>query len=81
MGLLILEDKHLEHVPGTATLEDLNEVASAAREHHGHTELKKSKDGIIFVPQPSEDNNGMAGNMVQLHCWPDSKAAALCLLY
>ena len=63
MGLFILEDKHLEHVPGTATLEDLDEVASAAREHHGDTEVKKSKDGIILVPQPSEDPNGKVKNM------------------
>lgn len=60
MGLGILEDRHLEHVPGTATLDELDEVAAAARhEHDGRRELKKSSNGTILVPQPSDDPNGM----------------------
>ncbi|KAM0721631.1 hypothetical protein Q7P37_002556 [Cladosporium fusiforme] len=58
MGLFILDDKHLEHVPGTATLDELDEVAAAARhEHHSRRELKKSSNGTILVPQPSDDPN------------------------
>lgn len=59
MGLGVLDDKHLEHVPGTATLEDLDELAvGAAREQAGRADVKRSKDGIILVPQPSDDPEG-----------------------
>ncbi|KAF2237603.1 putative MFS transporter [Viridothelium virens] len=56
MGLGILEDRKLEHVPGTATLEesrvDLDTSQVAA------TGLKTDKTGrIILVPQPSDDPN------------------------
>ncbi|KAK5173389.1 uncharacterized protein LTR77_002070 [Saxophila tyrrhenica] len=53
MGLGILEDKHLQHVPGTATLDDLDPLSSAPR----HNNVKHSKDGTVLVPQPSDDPN------------------------
>lgn len=39
---------------GTATLEDFDQIASAAR-GRDTGKLKKSKNGIILVPQPSDD--------------------------
>lgn len=60
MPLGIVQDRHLEHVPGTATLDDLDPVASALREQADGKELKRSADGTILVPQPSDDPNGMA---------------------
>jgi hypothetical protein len=54
----ILQDRHLEHVPGTATLADLNPVAALQGQAHSK-ELKKSGNGTILVPQPSDDPNGM----------------------
>ncbi|KAF2749747.1 MFS transporter-like protein [Sporormia fimetaria CBS 119925] len=58
MGLGVLEDHHLEHVPGTAfVLEDERrsaEVAAVAR----NAGLKYDKTGkILLVPQPSDDPN------------------------
>ncbi|XDG08128.1 hypothetical protein ABKA04_007743 [Annulohypoxylon sp. FPYF3050] len=60
MGLGVLEDKHLPHVPGTALLTDVigsdnlhrhGELASALR--HG-----KGKDSdVVLVPQPSSSPN------------------------
>jgi hypothetical protein len=58
MPLGILQDRHLEHVPGTATLEDLDPVA-ALQGQADSKELKKSSNGTILVPQPSDDPNGM----------------------
>ncbi|KAF1941881.1 MFS transporter-like protein [Clathrospora elynae] len=61
MGLGILPDKHLEHVPGTANvldgdrkrLEVENLVAAGRREGGG---LKYDASGqILLVPQPSDD--------------------------
>ncbi|KAK0939765.1 hypothetical protein LTR48_000220 [Friedmanniomyces endolithicus] len=52
MGLGVLDDKNLQHVPGTATLEDLTEPHTGTP-HHGN--VKHGKDGIILVPQPSDD--------------------------
>lgn len=57
MPLGILQDRHLEHVPGTATLEDLDPVAALQQQADGK-ELKKSRNGTILVPQPSDDPNG-----------------------
>lgn len=80
MGLGVLEDHKLAHVPGkplppqcrsnstrwmdtladpvlrigTATLEDLDPVASLAR-GNDTSRLKRSKKGVILVPQPSDD--------------------------
>jgi len=58
MGLGVLDDRNLEHVPGTATLEDLDELAAGGREQPGRAEVKRSKDGVILVPQPSDDAEG-----------------------
>lgn len=58
MPLGILQDRHLEHVPGTATLADLNPAAALQGQAHSK-ELKKSSNGTILVPQPSDDPNGM----------------------
>ncbi|KAF2015979.1 MFS transporter-like protein [Aaosphaeria arxii CBS 175.79] len=58
MGLGILDDHHLEHVPGTAlVLEDdrrRDEEQNAAR----NANLKYDRTGkILLVPQPSDDPN------------------------
>ena len=53
MGLGVLNDTKLHHVPGTATLEDFDQLAGAPRGEH----VKRSKDGTILVPQPSDDPN------------------------
>ena len=59
MPLGIIQDRHLEHVPGTATLDDLDPLA-ALQERADGRELNRSSDGTILVPQPSDDPNGMA---------------------
>ncbi|KAF2188702.1 serine/threonine kinase 16 [Zopfia rhizophila CBS 207.26] len=57
MGLGILEDHHLQHVPGTALLTDM--LDSQQHQYHGRdtSALKhgtgRNKD-IVLVPQPSE---------------------------
>ncbi|CAK4029306.1 MFS general substrate transporter [Lecanosticta acicola] len=75
MGLGVLDDKKLSHVPGTATLEDLDPLAAAAR--IGGEGLKKAKDGTILVPQPSGDPKDPLN-------WPlyqrDIICAILCIL-
>ncbi|KAK0951135.1 hypothetical protein LTR91_025186 [Friedmanniomyces endolithicus] len=53
MGLGVLDDKNLQHVPGTATLEDLTEPHAGTAADHGN--VKHGKNGIILVPQPSDD--------------------------
>ncbi|KAF9692399.1 hypothetical protein EKO04_009460 [Ascochyta lentis] len=56
MGLGILEDRHLEHVPGTAVLDSDREREVAQDAARGH--LKYDKTGkILLVPQPSDDPN------------------------
>jgi hypothetical protein len=60
MPLGIIQDRHLEHVPGTATLEDLDPLAALQQEHADGKELKRSSNGTILVPQPTDDPNGMA---------------------
>ncbi|GAA6005560.1 hypothetical protein JCM10207_005250 [Rhodosporidiobolus poonsookiae] len=61
MGLGILEDKHLKHVPGTSVFsKDPNAVAAAAFEGVDLSLLKHGKgkhSHIILVPQPSDDPN------------------------
>ncbi|KAI6887647.1 serine/threonine kinase 16 [Hortaea werneckii] len=52
MGLGVLEDRHLERVPGTSTLKDLTDTPSDLPQD---AVLKRSKDGTILVPQPSDD--------------------------
>ncbi|KAI1212100.1 MFS general substrate transporter [Annulohypoxylon truncatum] len=60
MGLGVLEDKHLSHVPGTALLTDV--VGSDDYRRHGElaTALRhgKGKDSdVVLVPQPSNSPN------------------------
>lgn len=58
MGLGVLEDKHLSHVPGTALLTDVigsddHGPRGAAALLHG-----KGKDSdVVLVPQPSNSPN------------------------
>ncbi|KAF3906503.1 hypothetical protein ABW20_dc0106905 [Dactylellina cionopaga] len=58
MGLGILEDHHLAHVPGTAILEDSN--SELEDNHVLDPNLKYDTTGpvpIVLVPQPSDDPN------------------------
>jgi hypothetical protein len=61
MGLGILSDHALEHVPGTAQVfegEQRREVERKAGSRIGHSGLKYDKTGkILLVPQPSDDPN------------------------
>jgi hypothetical protein len=61
MGLGILSDHALEHVPGTAQVlegELRREVERNAGSMVGRTGLKYDKTGkILLVPQPSDDPN------------------------
>ncbi|EGN99475.1 hypothetical protein SERLA73DRAFT_168884 [Serpula lacrymans var. lacrymans S7.3] len=55
MGLGILSDRYLgENVPGTSLLDDLHNRKLV---DHPESALKRSKDGIILVPQPSSSPN------------------------
>jgi hypothetical protein len=59
MGLGILDDNHLEHVPGTAFVyaDDDDRKRSIAQDVARQT-LKYDKTGkILLVPQPSDDPN------------------------
>jgi hypothetical protein len=57
MGLGILEDKHLEHVPGTANVLD-GDRRREVESHVAHREgLRYDVTGkILLVPQPSDDD-------------------------
>ncbi|EHA52799.1 hypothetical protein MGG_05085 [Pyricularia oryzae 70-15] len=55
MGLGILEDRHMDHVPGTTRHYD--DPNRPTRVGEGATTLKTTEDGIILVPQPSDDPN------------------------
>jgi hypothetical protein len=61
MGLGILSDHALEHVPGTAQVfesEQRREVEKNAGSRIGRSGLKYDKTGkILLVPQPSDDPN------------------------
>lgn len=78
MGLGILEDNKLEHVPGTATLDDLQQ-GDHIHAGSGGSGLKLSAGPIpvVLVPQPSDDPNDPLN-------WPlwrrDFITAILCLL-
>lgn len=50
MGLGVLNDTKLEHVPGTVSLSETTSTTFTASPTPG---LKTSKDGTILVPQPS----------------------------
>ncbi|KIJ62925.1 hypothetical protein HYDPIDRAFT_176332 [Hydnomerulius pinastri MD-312] len=52
MGFGILADRHLENVPGTSLLDDLHSKHAVQVSREG-SDLKRSKDGIVLVPQPS----------------------------
>lgn len=61
MGLGVLDDRHLEHVPGTALLTD---VIDAQKHHrHGKADTSGLKHGtgrdadVVLVPQPSDSPN------------------------
>jgi hypothetical protein len=61
MGLGVLDDKHLEHVPGTALLSD--KIDADSHHHHGNLDTSrlrhaKGRDSdIVLVPQPSRSPN------------------------
>jgi hypothetical protein len=56
MGLGILDDKYLEHVPGTANVLDGDRTREVASGVGGA--LKYDKTGkILLVPQPSDDGD------------------------
>lgn len=64
MGLGILDDTHLEHVPGTALVygsdgdDERKRAQGAAQEDGARQALKYDKTGkILLVPQPSDDPN------------------------
>ncbi|EPQ61258.1 MFS general substrate transporter [Gloeophyllum trabeum ATCC 11539] len=74
MGLGVLEDKYLgQDVPGTCLLDDLH-----AKKHGApvvdpsRPDVKRSKDGIILVPQPSDSPNDPLN-------WPTWRKMALML--
>lgn len=56
MGLGILEDRALSHVPGTTRYFDDPEHSQIAADRVVSSNLK-TQDGIILVPQPSDDPN------------------------
>lgn len=61
MGLGVLDDRHLEHVPGTALLTDI--VDPLHRHHHGAMDTTQLRHGkgrfadVVLVPQPSRSPN------------------------
>jgi len=61
MGLGVLEDKHLEHVPGTALLTDVIDADQHHRRGGLDTSLLKHGKGrdadVVLVPQPSRSPN------------------------
>lgn len=80
MGLGILPDRHLTHVPGTSIFSD-DPNAQAAALYEG-VDLSKLKHGsgknkhIVLVPQPSDDPNDPLNwpqwkkHMVSLEIYP-----------
>lgn len=58
MGLGILEDHHLEHVPGTAHVLEGDRRREVELNATRNANLKYDKTGtILLVPQPSDDPN------------------------
>jgi len=61
MGLGVLDDRHLEHVPGTALLTDV--IGADEHHHHGNLDTSvlrhaKGRDSdVVLVPQPSRSPN------------------------
>jgi hypothetical protein len=72
LTLGILEDHHLEHVPGTAVLNDMSldiGIADTSRLKHG----RGRNAHIVLVPQPSNDPNDPLN-------WPPWKKEFIILL-
>ncbi|KAF4611520.1 hypothetical protein D9613_004113 [Agrocybe pediades] len=58
MAIGILEDKYLEHVPGTALLSDLGLIHGRQANEAATLKRGTGKDShIILIPQPSDDPN------------------------
>lgn len=63
MGLGVLEDSHLEHVPGTALLIDKMGAAAPGQAHDHSQEAKGLRHAVghnsdvVLVPQPSQSPN------------------------
>lgn len=62
MGLGVLDDRHLEHVPGTALLIDrmspTGEAHDVPQVHKGLQHAKGRRDAdVLLVPQPSKSPN------------------------
>jgi hypothetical protein len=72
MGIGILEDHHLEHVPGTAIMNDASQEmggVDTSRLKHG-----RGRDAhIVLVPQPSNDPNDPLN-------WPQWKKEMIIIL-
>lgn len=72
MGLGVLEDNHLEHVPGTAPLSELGREAFVNVSGVDSAFLKHDPTGkIVLVPQPSDSPNDP-------YNWPRWKKEAFC---
>lgn len=81
MGLGILEDKHLEHVPGTAFVydDDDDRKRSIAQDVARQT-LKYDRTGkILLVPQPSDDPNDPLVSCLSLTRHPQDGVVYVCL--
>ncbi|KAK5134286.1 hypothetical protein LTR08_006715 [Meristemomyces frigidus] len=76
MGLGVLNDTKLLHVPGTATLDDFYRTPADGTTRDRN--IKRSSDGgVILVPQPSDDPN----NPLNWPLWRrDLVTCILCLL-
>lgn len=58
MGLGILDDHHLEHVPGTAHVLQGEQRREVEQHAARNANLKYDETGtILLVPQPSDDPN------------------------
>jgi hypothetical protein len=53
MGMGILDDPRMEHVPGTTLLSEKT-IDLSVNDQNAHL---KSMDGVVLVPQPSESPN------------------------
>ena len=64
MGLGVLEDKHLDHVPGTVLLDD---EAAHVEDITGMLKHGTGRDAhIVLSPQPSDDPNDVRLHHVRL---------------
>jgi hypothetical protein len=74
MGLGILSDHALEHVPGTAQVFESSqrkELERNAGSRIGRSDLKYDKTGkILLVPQPSDDPNDPLVRLIQFRRKP-----------